>query len=51
MHEKDESGPLLDDKIHSVIGTDCSHEDEECTSSIEKDKEKINQGIKEKHKN
>ncbi|XP_065926097.1 uncharacterized protein [Magallana gigas] len=44
LHEKGESGPLLDDKIHSVIGTDCSHEEEECTSSIEKDKEKINQG-------
>lgn len=51
MDETDENGPLLGDKIHSANGTDCGHEEEECTQSVDKEKEKINQGIKAKHKN
>lgn len=51
MHEKGENGSLLSNKIHSANGTDCDHEEEECTQSVEKEKEKMNQGIKAKHKN
>lgn len=51
MHEEDEIGPLLGYKNHSNNGLHGSHEEEECTPSIEKDRDKINQGMKAKHKN
>lgn len=51
LHEENEIGHLLEKENHSINGLDCSHEEEECTPSIEKHKDKINQGMKAKHKN
>lgn len=50
IHEEGESGPLLSDEKHSNNDTGCSHEEEECTPSVGKDKDKTNQGMKAKHK-
>lgn len=50
MHEEEEIWPILGDKKHSNNNTDCSHEKEECTSSFEKDKNKIKQGMEAKQK-
>lgn len=49
IHDEIESGPSLGDENHSKNGTVCNHEQEECTLSIEIDKDKINQGMKAKH--
>lgn len=49
IHDEIEGGPLLGAEKQSNNDTDCSHEEKEGKQSIGIDKDKTNQGMKEKH--